>query len=116
VSEQLLQQAQFVLMLVAFGIVEQGSGGQAEYADQLQEGKSAPRLLTCRVGDKGADFLRYRALTPVPSMTLTQNPFQSSAPRSARVAKAQRMRARIWKCYLARSYSQQRRTRIASNH
>jgi len=32
---QLLQQAQFVLMLVAFGIIEQSPGGQAEYADQL---------------------------------------------------------------------------------
>ena len=46
VAGQPLKQAQLVLVLVAFGVVEQGAGGQAEYADQLQEWKSTARFLT----------------------------------------------------------------------
>ena len=48
--EQALEQAQFVLVFVAFGVIEQRAGGQAEDADQLQEGKTATRLLSSGLG------------------------------------------------------------------
>jgi hypothetical protein len=48
--EQLLQQAQFVLVLVALGVVEQSAGGQAEHTDELQEGETAAGLLSAGLG------------------------------------------------------------------
>ena len=47
--KQFLQQAQFVLVLVALGIMEQCPGGQAEDADQFQGGKAATELLRSRL-------------------------------------------------------------------
>src|SRR3989442_1278724 len=48
--QQLLQQSQLVLVLVALGVIEQSAGGLAEHADQFQERETASGLLCARLG------------------------------------------------------------------
>ena len=45
-----MEQGQFVLVLVSLGVVEQAAGGEAEDADDFQEGKTASGLLASRLG------------------------------------------------------------------
>jgi hypothetical protein len=56
--EQLLQQAQLVLVFVAFGVIEQDAGGQAEHADELQEWEAAAGLLAAGLGISTLGFER----------------------------------------------------------
>jgi len=43
--EQAVQQAQFVLVFVALGVIEQGAGSQAKHAHHLHERKTTSRFL-----------------------------------------------------------------------
>jgi len=49
VVEQFAQQAQLMLMFVAFGVIEQAAAAQAEDAHNLQQGKTPARLLRTRL-------------------------------------------------------------------
>jgi hypothetical protein len=58
--EQFLQEAQFVLVLVAFGVIEQGASGQTEDAHQLQERKTTTGFLLAGLGISPLVFLGVR--------------------------------------------------------
>src|SRR5262245_51645152 len=47
--KQFLQQVQFVLVLVALGVIEQSASGQAEHPNELQERETAAGFLTARL-------------------------------------------------------------------
>jgi hypothetical protein len=75
--QELTRQGQFMLVLVAFDVIQERATGQAEDADQLEEGETAqPRFWERDCGYRRWFLSVSGAVTVVPSMTLGWRPNQ----------------------------------------